>query len=127
MRFRVEQVETLLKSQDPADTTPKSATDGSKSNFSGASHAPPTMRQNSNTTSPSMGNNLEMPPMSDMSHNIDDSFGFGDNMATDPPMAESFPWEMIGLGLEEPLPDQDTIDDLYEHPKAFGLPFQQLT
>jgi hypothetical protein len=26
---------------------------------------------------------------------------------------ESFPWEMVGLGLEEPLPAQDTIDDLH--------------
>lgn len=25
----------------------------------------------------------------------------------------TFTWEMIGLGLEEPLPPQDTIDDLY--------------
>ena len=24
-----------------------------------------------------------------------------------------FTWEMIGLGLEEPLPPQDTIDDLH--------------
>jgi len=29
------------------------------------------------------------------------------------PMDETtFTWEMIGLGLEEPLPPQDTIDDL---------------
>ena len=25
----------------------------------------------------------------------------------------TFTWEMIGLGLEEPLPTQDTIDELY--------------
>lgn len=25
----------------------------------------------------------------------------------------TFTWEMIGLGLEEPLPQQDTIDELY--------------
>lgn len=25
----------------------------------------------------------------------------------------TFTWEMIGLGLEEPLPPQDTIDELY--------------
>jgi hypothetical protein len=34
--------------------------------------------------------------------------GMGDEFA-----GESFPWEMVGLGLEEPLPAQDTIDDLY--------------
>jgi hypothetical protein len=27
---------------------------------------------------------------------------------------EDFPWEMIGLGLEEPLPPQDTIDELHQ-------------
>jgi hypothetical protein len=25
---------------------------------------------------------------------------------------EPFPWEMIGLGLEEPLPSQDVINEL---------------
>ncbi len=28
----------------------------------------------------------------------------------------TFTWEMIGLGLEEPLPPQDTIDELYVVP-----------
>jgi hypothetical protein len=32
-----------------------------------------------------------------------------DNMANLP---NSFTWEMIGLGLEEPLPPQETIDEL---------------
>jgi len=27
---------------------------------------------------------------------------------------ENFSWEMIGLGLEEPLPTQDAVDELYE-------------
>lgn len=27
-------------------------------------------------------------------------------------MDNSFTWEMIGLGLEEPLPPQETIDEL---------------
>lgn len=26
-----------------------------------------------------------------------------------------FPWEMIGLGLDEPLPPQDVMNDLYVH------------
>ncbi|PBP27361.1 fungal-specific transcription factor domain-containing protein [Diplocarpon rosae] len=29
--------------------------------------------------------------------------------------ANSFTWEMIGLGLEEPLPPQETIDELFRH------------
>lgn len=28
------------------------------------------------------------------------------------PGAEPFPWEMIGLGLEEPLPSQEVINEL---------------
>lgn len=28
------------------------------------------------------------------------------------PGAEAFPWEMIGLGLEEPLPSQEVINEL---------------
>lgn len=45
---------------------------------------------------------------------------FGDSQQTMPPLgdptlgiSEEFSWEMIGLGLEEPLPNQDVIDDLY--------------
>lgn len=32
--------------------------------------------------------------------------------------ADAYPWEMIGLGLDEPLPPQETIDDLYVLCKA---------
>lgn len=36
------------------------------------------------------------------------------NGGANPPAAEGeFPWEMIGLGLDEPLPPQDVMDDLY--------------
>ena len=27
---------------------------------------------------------------------------------------ESFSWEMIGLGLEEPMPTQEAVDELYD-------------
>ncbi len=48
-----------------------------------------------------------------------------DSMATnrmpDPPMMDNldlgldtnFSWEMIGLGLEEPMPTQEAVDELY--------------
>lgn len=43
-----------------------------------------------------------------------DEFNFNTNMNM--PMNNvgnnNFPWEMIGLGLEEPLPTQETIDEL---------------
>jgi hypothetical protein len=43
-----------------------------------------------------------------------EDFNFNSNM----PMGinnvgSNFTWEMIGLGLEEPLPPQETIDELY--------------
>lgn len=47
------------------------------------------------------------PPMEDM------TFNTGLNMGM--PMDDTtFTWEMIGLGLEEPLPPQETIDDLHQ-------------
>lgn len=40
-----------------------------------------------------------------------------EDMAFDPnlgmTMDPTFTWEMIGLGLDEPLPPQETIDELY--------------
>jgi hypothetical protein len=52
------------------------------------------------------GEPLSMPDFSDPSvGNLMSDFGMG---ATD-----DFSWDMIGLGLEEPLPSQDIIDDMY--------------
>ena len=49
---------------------------------------------------------LSMPDFSDPSvGNLMGDFGMG---ATD-----DFSWDMISLGLEEPLPSQDIIDDMY--------------
>lgn len=42
-----------------------------------------------------------------------DGLNFQETNLGDEFAGESFPWEMVGLGLEEPLPAQDTIDDLY--------------
>ncbi|KAI8961747.1 fungal-specific transcription factor domain-containing protein [Daldinia sp. FL1419] len=42
-----------------------------------------------------------------------DEFNFGGNMNM-AGMDSSFTWEMIGLGLEEPLPPQATIDELHQ-------------
>lgn len=41
--------------------------------------------------------NPDMLPMPDMNLGLDDDFS----------------WEMIGLGLEEPMPTQEAIDELY--------------
>ncbi|XXG98707.1 hypothetical protein Hte_005036 [Hypoxylon texense] len=53
-----------------------------------------------NGESPQAGGNLE-----DFNFNGNISMNMGG-------MDSSFPWEMIGLGLEEPLPPQETIDEL---------------
>ena len=40
-------------------------------------------------------------------------FTFPSSMPMEMPhMSSNFTWEMIGLGLEEPLPPQETIDEL---------------
>lgn len=42
-----------------------------------------------------------------------DDFNLGNNLGLGVnSMGADFTWEMIGLGLEEPLPPQDTIDEL---------------
>ncbi|RYO73852.1 hypothetical protein DL766_010638 [Monosporascus sp. MC13-8B] len=41
-----------------------------------------------------------------------DDFSFGGNMSIGMNHMNNFTWEMIGLGLEEPLPPQETIDEL---------------
>ena len=44
--------------------------------------------------------------MDDLAFPTDINMGMGLDDST-------FTWEMIGLGLEEPLPPQETIDELY--------------
>lgn len=50
--------------------------------------------------------NPQQAPMDDLGFNTDMNMGMGldDN---------NFTWEMIGLGLEEPLPPQESIDELF--------------
>jgi hypothetical protein len=54
--------------------------------------------------------------LSDPSSNM----GVPDLMVTGTPET-SFPWEMIGLGLEEALPPQDMIDELYVPSKLLDV------
>jgi hypothetical protein len=46
------------------------------------------------------------PPLNDLNFAADMNMGMGIDDNT-------FTWEMIGLGLDEPLPPQETIDELY--------------
>ena len=49
-----------------------------------------------------------------------DDFNFNSNVGIGMGGVDNnFTWEMIGLGLEEPLPPQDTIDELSVYPPAF--------
>ena len=115
----VEQVETLLKTQDPVPT-PKEATPSSFSsnNVSGvASRSHPatdfgvpnaSIGAVNGVNADRWGFNGEspvQPPMDDLTFTADMNMGM-------PIDGGTFTWEMIGLGLEEPLPPQETIDEL---------------
>lgn len=97
------QVETLLKTQDPVDPTPSST-------FPEVSGIP-----------------LPHEPADDMAQLLSNTGeadpGIDDLMDTlAPTVSEAFSWELIGLGLEEPLPSQEAVDDMF----AFQSPFQNL-
>ena len=117
-----EQVETLLKTQDPpagqsSETakTPRAAFDQTPNQIGAAS-------ANFTVTNPSIAitGNRDLSDRwrfnsgdSPSAPNVED-FNFSEHL---PAMGmdqvdSSFPWEMIGLGLEEPLPPQETIDEL---------------
>ncbi|CZS90503.1 related to Zn(II)2Cys6 transcriptional activator [Rhynchosporium graminicola] len=118
---RLKQVETLLKTQEPVPAVPEmpqSFTNG-VANVSGVGVRPiPASDFNiSNISNPSINlgsggdadrwtfNGESPQPPLDMAFTADMNMDMGldDN---------TFTWEMIGLGLEEPLPPQDTIDEL---------------
>lgn len=108
----VEQVETLLKTQDPPPTTsdPTAAFTSSTSGV-GLRNIPATdfgVQNILNGVNDErwryQGDSPQPPPMDDLgfsSADLNMSMGLDDS---------TFTWEMIGLGLEEPLPPQDTID-----------------
>ncbi|EHK40602.1 hypothetical protein TRIATDRAFT_148646 [Trichoderma atroviride IMI 206040] len=112
---RLKQVETLLKTQEPPT---KSPTKGIPIQVPSANS-----QTNGNTSmpmpAPNMGlggderwhfNNGESPQQGSM-----DDFSFNANMGMPVNnMPGNFTWEMIGLGLEEPLPPQETIDELHQ-------------
>ena len=102
------QVETLLKTQDPPESTKGSAAE-----------VPPA-RTPLNPNGPFQG----VPDLSSLADEmVDVTVPFNDNFGDvqqDQPMGdpslgitEDFSWEMIGLGLEEPLPNQDVVEELY--------------
>jgi hypothetical protein len=117
----LEQVEEMLKTQEPASKTP----DMSRPSFplSNAAHSHNsgllgTPNADFGVTNPDIGvvndrdherwhfpGDSPQPPMEDMT--------FDPNLNMTMTMDPTFTWEMIGLGLDEPLPPQETIDELY--------------
>ena len=118
---RAEQVETLLKTQDG----PSTSQDGSRTlpvSIDGPAKQQPSQRAaataNFTVADASIGiassRDMDRWPFNGESPNGGvDEFNFGSSMALNMGDADStFTWEMIGLGLEEPLPPQETIDEL---------------
>ncbi|KAK0612934.1 fungal-specific transcription factor domain-containing protein [Bombardia bombarda] len=121
---RLKQVETLLKTQDVPTTSP----DGSKTMpitiddrpppKPPTPHAPP-VAVNFSVPDPSIAvaksRDVDRWNFASESPNVMDDFNFNSNITMGMGDVENnFTWEMIGLGLEEPLPPQDTIDELHQ-------------
>lgn len=103
----VEQVETLLKSQDAPDTSKDASRRDSTSAYV-ASTIQQTLPNSNDIPNPAntTQGGLHGTGISGTNPFQQASAG-GNNGEAD------FSWEMIGLGLEEPLPPQDVMDDLW--------------
>ncbi|KAL2019245.1 hypothetical protein VTK56DRAFT_9972 [Thermocarpiscus australiensis] len=120
---RLKQVETLLKTQEISSSSPDGSKGISMSADRGGANQPLNQRAaataNFNVTDPSIGIassrdmdrwhfNAESPNGPTENFNINGNMGMGMSGVDN-----NFTWEMIGLGLEEPLPPQETIDELH--------------
>lgn len=109
-----EQVETLLKTQEPAPVT---ATEISNTSYISTGVSNIGLQSILN---PITGLSVESVNPERWRYNGDspqapiDNLGFPGDLNMGMGLEDStFTWEMIGLGLEEPLPPQETIDELY--------------
>jgi hypothetical protein len=102
---RAEQVETLLKSQDPIEP----AADTSRHN-STSTYVANTLKQ----TAGDYTNASENAPGGFANARGSATAAFQNGTANKDGEGE-FSWEMIGLGLEEPLPPPDVMEDLCVH------------
>lgn len=133
----LEQVETLLKTQEPAGNGNASAPKTSTVTFEQPQNSIGSANFNVTTPNIALTANRDMDqwrtngdsPQNNSSNNdfnataaaaaatgntgggMDD-FSFNNNISMGMNIDNSFTWEMIGLGLEEPLPPQETIDEL---------------
>jgi hypothetical protein len=110
-----EQVETLLKSQEPGEL-PRNASNNSQQSFNASPSNSSSVPGNAASGPPQLVH-PELPSMmgsstmNAMGSNSGDSFS---NLMDTNPSQEpnSFSWDVIGLGLEEPLPTSDVIEEL---------------
>ncbi|KAK3708906.1 hypothetical protein LTR37_011236 [Vermiconidia calcicola] len=120
LEARLAQVETLLKTQDdPPAAQKKNSTSGrggaraAQGNGNVAHYGNISLGQsNVNVLSHNERtiNRLDEPQPAPFPHTM---LGTGGNEAVpDMTSEEAFPWEMIGLGLDEPLPTQDVVNEL---------------
>ncbi|KIW06955.1 hypothetical protein, variant 1 [Verruconis gallopava] len=123
LEARLQQVETLLKTQEQPEsrhavTTPPSAAASSSAHHAATAPVPAPVSMGLGTEPPVTMADFTMPPAvsrgSAFSNDfVTDTIAFQDSGVGNDFASESFPWEMVGLGLEEPLPAQDTIDELH--------------
>ncbi|KAG9186521.1 hypothetical protein G6011_09629 [Alternaria panax] len=99
---RLQQVETLLKTQDTADSSKEAPRESSASAYV------------ANTINQPLPNSREVPNGATNASRIAGASPFQNAGSTGNDAETEASWEMIGLGLEEPLPPQEIQDDLYQ-------------
>jgi hypothetical protein len=97
-----EQVETLLKNQESPDMNK----DGSRQDSTSA-YVAATLQQPLSNGNDLLGTSEGIPVSVSPAPDAFQNGGVNTHTADG-----EFPWEMIGLGLDEPLPPQDVMDDL---------------
>jgi hypothetical protein len=109
-----EQVETLLKTQDGADSSRSSTEKGQDSIPAISLPQTFTIPNHLANTPPSAEQDVYTMAHATMGSSSNEQFPFMGTAGPHSPAnaTEPFPWEMIGLGLEEPLPTADVIDEL---------------
>ncbi|KAJ4361255.1 hypothetical protein N0V95_002024 [Ascochyta clinopodiicola] len=106
---RLQQVETLLKSQDTTEPNKDTARQTSATAYvvnTIQQAAPTTRTQSSNPFDKSLESLLDARSASIPA--------LQDDTANTNGQEPGYSWEMIGLGLEEPLPPQDVMEELYD-------------
>ncbi|KAI0159542.1 fungal-specific transcription factor [Xylariaceae sp. FL1272] len=126
---RLKQVEELLKTQEPSTSTSPEAMKMPNNAFeqrrNQQANAAPSLTVNNPTTAIASDRDMDMWRLNGESpqgqgqatgNGIEDfnNFAAGHMQMPMNNMDPSFTWEMIGLGLEEPLPPQETIDELHQ-------------